>query len=320
MYSFLHQKFITNLKKSLTKITGASILLAISGGQDSLCILKLFLDLYNQYKFQLGVINIDHSWRYDSTKNTYHIINILSNSKIPVYIYKISCTDISELKSRILRYQILLKTASTYNYTIIVTAHSLSDQVETCLYNLLKGTSNDGLNSLRWKRQLNSKIQVLRPILNFTRYEIAWFCKFFSLPYWSDISNYNYETQRNRIRQELIPYLQLYFNSKIETNLCRFLDNNHKDCEYLKQNTIKIYQKIKHRELIAINYKQLIQQHSAIQHRVLYFFFLYNLNDTVSSYTLKTILNHLKKKSSVNLKYKRLKIRNSNEWLYISKI
>lgn len=317
MYSFLHQKFLLNLKRNLTCIKKATILIAISGGQDSLCVLKLFLDLYPKYKFQIGVINIDHLWRSDSTKNTYHIINILSSTSIPIYIYKIQSQDISELKSRNLRYQILFKTAQIYNYTTIVTAHSCSDQVESCLYNLLKGTNSDGLNSLKWKRQLNSNIKLLRPILNFTRDEITWFCKFFSLPYWSDISNYSYYMQRNRIRQELIPYIQLYFNKKIEVNLCNFLEKNYKDCEYLKQNTIKIYQELKHNRFIAINYKQLIKQHSSMQYRVLYYFFLYNLNDTISNDMLETILYYLKNQAKIIIKYKNLQIQNFNEWLYI---
>lgn len=318
MHSFLHQKFTINLIKSLREKSEKEVLLAISGGQDSLCLLKLFLDLHRKHMLQLGVININYSWRYDSTQNTYHIINILKKTCIPIYIYQVPSQNSSELEARNLRYQVILETAHKHKYMTIVTAHSCSDQAETCLYHLFRGASKDGLSSLQLKRHLHRNMLIIRPILNFTRYEVTWFCKFFALPWWSDVSNYNNTIHRNRIRYELIPYLQLYFNNRIEANICSFLEKNYQDSEYLKQNTIKIYQKIKHKQLIAINYQYLLLQHTCIKRRVLHYFFRYNLNYIISTDMTDIILNYLENKFFIKIIYNRFKIQNCNTWLYIS--
>lgn len=318
MESFLHKKFINNLIRHLNIQVKTPMLLAISGGQDSLCLLKLFIDLYKQYKFQLGIVHINHQWRHDSICDTYHIINMINTTQIPIYVYQIQPKNFSELESRIIRYQLILEIAIKHNYRKIVTAHSASDQIETCLYNLLRGTNGDGLNSLKWKRKLHANIQIIRPILNFTRSEIMWFCKFFSLPYWSDTSNQNYTITRNRVRQELIPYLQFYFKNSVENNISNFLQKNYWDSEYLKQNTIKIYRKIKHPKFIAINQNQLLLQHKAIQYRVLQYFCLYNLNKTISTSIITQILHHLTHKYHITVSFNSFIIHNFKEWLYIA--
>ena len=135
MDTFLHHKFVENLSNKCGIQNKPSILVAISGGQDSLCLMKLFLDIHNQLFSKIGLMHIDHQWRKDTVANTKHIINLISTLKNPSYFYQIQSNKYSEHKAREIRYQILLDTANKYNYSFIATAHSNNDRIETFLQN-----------------------------------------------------------------------------------------------------------------------------------------------------------------------------------------
>nr|UEQ12149.1 tRNA(Ile)-lysidine synthase [Batrachospermum sp.] len=319
MTTFLHKKFRINLKQKLNIPTGSTLLLAISGGQDSLCLLKLSLDLQKQYDLRLGIVYIDHQWRYDTYINSKHLINFIKQYKIPTYLYQIQPTIYSECESRNLRYQLLIQVAKKYNYNIIATAHSCTDQVENCLQYMIRGTSLDGINSLVWSRKINKTIRLIRPILNFKRSEISWFCKHFQLPVWSDFTNLYYDSPRNRIRQELMPYLQNHFQGNIEDHINQFLNSTCIDCEYLRQNTIKAYQKSKHNHLLALNQSILSSQHIAIQTRVLQLFFLHNFHKSIPPQLLVKISSlHTKNNNKINSIFiKGLTINYYQEWIYV---
>lgn len=318
MNTFLHRKFEYNLIQRLNIQTKSSLLIAISGGQDSLCLLKLSLDLKQHYNFHVGIIHINHQWRYDSNYNTQYLMNFIKQYNIPIYIYQITPSHYSEIEFRNLRYKLYLATAVKYNYNFIATAHSLTDQVETCLYNLFKGANLDGLNSLTWSRNLATNITLIKPILNIKRSEIIWFCRNFQLPVWADFSNLYYNAPRNRIRNELIPYLQLYFQDKIEDKIRDFLDTTHLDCEYIRQNTIKVYQKSKHPNLLALKKLYLLTQHRTLQIRVLHLFFLHNFNKSICLQTLKKIIIYSKKQNNYDhsIDLDGILIQFDQKWIY----
>nr|QHO64224.1 tRNA-Ile-lysidine synthetase [Lympha mucosa] len=318
MTTFLHKKFKINLKKKLHISKGSTLLLAISGGQDSLCLLKLGLDLQKQYDFKIGIVYIDHQWRQDTYINSKHLINLIRKNKIESYLYQIQPTMYSEFESRNLRYQLLIQTAKKYNYNIIATAHSCTDQLENCLQYIIRGTSIDGVTSLAWSRNINKTIRVIRPILNFTRSEINWFCKYFQLPIWSDFTNLYYGSPRNRIRQELIPYLQNYFQGNIEDHINQFINSTYIDCEYLRQNTIKAYKKSKHRYLLALNQTILNSQHISIQTRVLQLFFLHNFHKSIPPQLLITIVSkHTSTNKIAPICIYGLTIKYYHKWIYV---
>nr|YP_009313241.1 tRNA Ile-lysidine synthetase [Dichotomaria marginata]SCW21495.1 tRNA Ile-lysidine synthetase [Dichotomaria marginata] len=317
MNTFLHKQLKINLTQNLNIQKNQHILLALSGGADSLCLLKLLKDIQILYKLQLGLIYIDHQQRHDSIYNSKHIINIIKEYKLQSYIYQIKQSKYSENQLRRLRYQIFLKTANKYNYSYIATAHHNDDKIETCLQNLIRGSSLDGLNSLKWSRFINPNLQIIRPILNFKKSDILWFCKYYNLPIWSDYTNTSYIYKRNRIRQELIPYLKLYLNNDIEENINNFLNITNLDIEYIRQNTLKIYQAVKHPKLIALNYQILFKQHKALQIRVLKLFFYHNFKLNISFVFIKDLIKYLSYDQQQIIKYQHLIIKYNSKWLYI---
>ncbi len=211
------------------------LLVAVSGGQDSLCLIKLLLDLQPKWSWNLAIAHCDHCWREDSQANAHHVQNLAQNWQIPFYLKTAYEPVNSEATARNWRYQTLTKIAQTHHYQYIITGHTASDRAETLLYNLIRGTGADGLQALTWQRPLTDDIILVRPLLEITRSQTQQFCQDFNLPIWEDSTNQNLQYPRNRIRQELIPYLKEHFHPQVETNLAQTAELLQAEVEYLEQ-------------------------------------------------------------------------------------
>lgn len=289
MYTFLHTKFQTNFKQHIQK--HSNILVAISSGQDSLCLLKLLQDCVDQHQYKIEAIYIDHQWKNDSLSHAQHIINIMRTTQIPITIYQMKQFTLSENTARQARYKILIQHAARKECTAIITGHNKNDQIETLIHNVIRGTSLNGITNLTLNKKLNSQISIIRPLIHCSRSDITWFCRLFYLPIWSDITNYNFYIKRNRLRYELIPYLQNYFNPQIQNTLNKFIDFCHDDHEYIKENTLKLYISSMHKKIISINLERLNNQHKALQERVIKLFFYYHFQKIVDKHLISTLLS-----------------------------
>nr|YP_009315289.1 tRNA Ile-lysidine synthetase [Yamadaella caenomyce]SCW23744.1 tRNA Ile-lysidine synthetase [Yamadaella caenomyce] len=319
MYTFLHRRFTQNLRLFHLPQPNTSILLALSSGKDSLCMLQLFLDLYKNYNhiLSLGIIYIDHQTRHDSIGNTEHLVNVLRGLHINSYIYQVSPKNYSENELRKLRYQLFIKTAETYSYKIIATAHTSSDRMETMLYNIMNGNHIDSLNSLGWIRYVNNKIHIIRPLLNFNKHETNWLCKYYSLPVWFDYTNLYLNYSRSRIRYEIIPYIKQYYSVNAEKQISKFLDFSSHDIEYIRQNTVKMYTMLIHPKYVALNYRRLLNQHTTIQIRVLQLFFIHNTNMRLSYEHVETVLQQLRSNKQIHAPLTFSKLYNNQSWIYL---
>lgn len=317
MNTFIHHKFNQNLTYQIKIPRFTSILIALSGGQDSLCMTKLFMDTKKLYSFDLGIISIDHQWRYDTVRNIQQTINIAKNLQVKTYIYESIPKHYSEEEARNIRYQLLINTAKQYGYSFIATAHTLNDQIETGLHNIFRGNYIDSLPSLTWNRAAEHMIHIIRPMLNIHRWEINWLCRYFWLPIWNDLSNLECKKERNRIRHELIPYIQYHFSYAIENNISKLMNNIYIDSEYIKQNTLKLYLQFKHPYFIAINIINFHSQHQALQKRLLYLFLIHNSNINIPYTLLDQLIYKLNQKLIFQISYKQIMICNNNKWLYL---
>lgn len=327
MNTYLHQyisKRLQYITKIITPQKNHSILICISSGQDSISLIQIIEVIKQTLKSTIKIeyIYIDHQWKKNSISQIKHIINYLEYFQSSLYIYQIYKTCYSETSARSIRYEIILNHAKKKSFTIIMTGHNLTDKIETFFQNLIKGTSINGATSLSEYRYINKQIILFRPLINFSRNEIEWYCRSYYLPIWSDQTNYYYKIKRNRLRNELIPYLKNYFSTCIETNINIFLHLSNIDNEYLKQNTLKLYFNISHKTMIAINYKILQIQHISIQTRLIQLFYFYHFNEFVKKEFIKEIvikLNLKKKKKSFGLYlWNKKNICLTNKWLYIN--
>ncbi len=217
---------------------GQRLLVAVSGGQDSLCLMQLLLDLQSRWDWQLAIGHCDHGWRPDSTANADYVESLAQGWRVP-YFRQTFCRqtdpDIhSEAAARQWRYHSLAAIAEQQHYAVVLTAHTASDRAETLLYNLLRGSGADGLQALTWQRRLTDTVSLVRPLLNFSRSETGQFCQDRSLPIWPDATNQDLRHPRNRLRQEVIPYLKEHFNPRVEHHLAQTAELLQAEVAYLE--------------------------------------------------------------------------------------
>jgi len=247
------------------------LLVAVSGGQDSLCLIKLLLDLQPKWRWYLSIAHCDHRWRDDSQANADYVGDFAKNCGVDFYLEVANEPVNSEAAARNWRYQAINAIAQQHNYQYIVTGHTASDRAETLLYNLMRGTGADGLQALTWQRPISEKITLVRPLLEITRQETGQFCQDFQLPIWEDSTNQDVKYARNRIRQELIPYLQTNFNPKVESALAQTAELLQADVEYLEQAAKQLREEaiIGTGDFIKINRRILQKVPLALQRRVM---------------------------------------------------
>ncbi|MFN6482969.1 MULTISPECIES: tRNA lysidine(34) synthetase TilS [unclassified Nostoc] len=231
----LHAKIHRTIRSRHLFERNQRLLIAVSGGQDSLCLIKLLLDLQSKWGWYLGIAHCDHRWRSDSEANAHHVENLAKTWETSFYLETANQPINSEAAARDWRYQALNAIAQANNYQYIVTGHTKSDRAETLLYNLIRGTGADGLQALTWQRPLTTGIVLVRPLLEITRIQTEQFCQEFKLPIWEDSTNQDLQYARNRIRQELIPYLRENFNPQVESALAQTAELLQAEVEYLEK-------------------------------------------------------------------------------------
>ncbi len=246
------------------------VLIAVSGGQDSLCLLKLLYDLRQHWAWRLAVVHCNHQWRSDASANADHVQSLCQSWQIPIHIKTASSPPQGEAAARQWRYRCFQQLSQAENYTHVVTGHTASDRAETLLYNLVRGSGSDGLQSLCWVRSLDrTNIQLVRPLLEFTRQTTAQICQTYKLPIWEDSTNQDIRYARNRIRLEVLPYLSQHLNPRSEQHIATTAELLSDEVDYLEAVALRIY----HQAIDAQNHQRidrlmLRSQHLALQRRV----------------------------------------------------
>lgn len=213
----------------------ASLLVAVSGGQDSLCLAKLLQMQSAKFNWNLTIAHCDHRWRSDSSANAAHVENIAKEWGITFCLRTAESILANEADARKWRYAMLVEIANINKCAYVATGHTRSDRVETLLHNLIRGSGADGLTSLTWMRSLTPEIKLVRPLLNVSRHETLAFCRENQIPIWEDSTNQNLEYRRNRLRLETIPYLQEHFNPQLEIAIAQTSELLHDDVLYLEK-------------------------------------------------------------------------------------
>ena len=239
MWTNIHARVHQTLKDSCILPHKSNLLIAVSGGQDSLCLLKIMIDLQEKWGWNIAIAHCDHGWASDLGIAD-HVEKIANNWNIPFYLKVAKAMKETEAAAREWRYQSLVEIAEENEFSEVVTGHTLSDRSETLLYNLIRGAGSNGLGALTWKRPLTNNINLVRPLLKVSRGETLEFCQQFALPIWEDAANANLDYARNRIRQELVPYLKENFNPNVETTLSQTSEVLKAESDYLEAEANKI--------------------------------------------------------------------------------
>lgn len=232
----LHHRLHQTVRSRKLLPKSASILIAVSGGQDSLCLARLLLDIEPKWGWKLAIAHCNHNWSLDAGLAE-HVEAIAQSWYLPYYSPVAIDLKETEGAARNWRYQALTQIAEKYGFEIVVTGHTQSDRAETLLYNLVRGAGSDGLTAIGWSRSLAPDLALVRPLLNVTRTETAQFCQERDIAIWDDPYNYKLKYARNRIRQELIPYLEANFHPQAAKSLSQTAEILKAEAEYLQQIT-----------------------------------------------------------------------------------
>ncbi|MCX8079363.1 MAG: tRNA lysidine(34) synthetase TilS [Geminocystis sp.] len=278
MWTKYHARLHQTLKNRNLLPKHSKILIALSGGQDSLCLTRLCLDLQPKWHWQIAVAHFNHNWEHDRGLAE-HVANICSSWGVEFHVVTAASTiKETEAEARRHRYQALTDIACRCGFSYLLTAHTLSDRAETFIYNLIRGAGLEGLTALNWTRRLNCHVTLVRPLLNFTRQETGDFCRQFHLPVWQDKYNQDRKFARNRIRLDLIPYLQREFNNQVEKHLAQTAEILRAELEYLEAETERIYRLVFNAKTNSIKCKSLREYPLNFQRRVIKKFLASNLS------------------------------------------
>lgn len=233
VWSSLHAQIHQTLRSRSIQVSGQplqpllpkghKLLVGVSGGQDSQCLLRLLVDLQDKWHWQLHCVHCDHRWPAD-LGNAQFVAQCTEAWKIPCSIKVAEHPPQGEAAARQWRYQVFETVAREIGCTHVVTAHTASDRAETLLYNLVRGSGTDGLQALGWQRSLSPTapdISLVRPLLAVTRAETGQFCQDFNIPVWDDRTNADRAYARNRMRLDVLPLLREQFNPQVETTLAQ---------------------------------------------------------------------------------------------------
>jgi tRNA(Ile)-lysidine synthetase-like protein len=193
-----------------------SILLAISGGPDSVCLFFTMLAIAKREGLLLSVAHINHNLRdKDALRDAFFVENLAKEHSIPFFQTTLpKSASSSEEYLRTLRYTFLEELVARHAFDYVALGHHADDQAETFLLRLLRGSGADGLKSMRPKKAI-----YIRPLLSVWKKDILFYLKKKKLPYMIDSTNHENHYQRNKVRNLLIPYLKKNYQPNIKSLL-----------------------------------------------------------------------------------------------------
>jgi len=205
--------------------SSSGILLGVSGGPDSLALLDLFYRYSEEKEFELTVFHLDHGIRQASSEEAKFVQAFCQERDVTCIIEEINLPEIAEKTqagteelARRIRRAFYYKYSRELELPILALGHQLNDRIETLLFNLFRGSGIEGLQGIK-PTSYYRELKIIRPLLKFKRSTIEYYCQERNLEPRRDKSNKSLKYSRNRIRNELLPYLETHFNPEIISSL-----------------------------------------------------------------------------------------------------
>jgi tRNA(Ile)-lysidine synthase len=205
------------------------ILAAVSGGADSMALLRGLLELQQQLGLVLHVGHLDHQLRSEaSTADAAWLEQVCAVRGIPITVGRVDVGALArdstrgiEEAARDARYAFLAETARSTGSSVIALAHTADDQAETILHHIVRGTGLAGLRGIPPERELAPGLKLIRPMLEVSRSQVLDYLRLIGQDFREDESNQDDSYTRNRIRRNLLPLLAADYNPQIAEALRR---------------------------------------------------------------------------------------------------
>lgn len=244
-------KILSTINKYNLIQKGDKIVIGVSGGPDSMCLLDSLYCLKDKLNIEIIVAHINHKIRKEADEETEYVKDYCKNKNIKCYVKKAEVEKLAkeqklgtEEMGRKIRYDFFKEVAKKENANKIATAHNLNDNVETVMLNLLRGTGISGLKGIEIKRT-EDNLKYIRPIRECERKDIEKYCEEQNLNPRIDKTNFENIYNRNKVRNELIPFLKKEFNPNILEGINRLSDLAREEEEYFEEIISKKYEELK---------------------------------------------------------------------------
>lgn len=257
---------------------GEKILVAVSGGADSVSLLHALHAIAPKLDVNLTVVHLDHQLRGAESRADAEFVKELAA------LLGVSFLDGSsdvrqraeqnglslEMAAREARYEFFLRMARKVGAGTVVTAHTADDQAETVLLKLARGAGRSGLSGIASDIILND-LRVVRPMLNITRDEVISFLEENKFSWREDASNIDLSFLRNRVRHEIIPMLESRLNPAIKDTLLRTAEIFREEDEWIEDQAENILNECfeQSADALSLNRNSLVNQPLAMRRRVL---------------------------------------------------
>lgn len=248
------------------------ILIALSGGIDSLAMILVAKEWCNKYNISLTAVTIDHRIRTNSSIEAEEVGKIMkqNNIKHQILVWDREDALVSNIESnaREARYSLLTDYALKEHISIIVTAHHLDDQIETFFMRLLRGSGIDGLSAIKIKKNLADNIILFRPFLNITKKDLRSFLEERKQQWFEDETNNNTNFLRNKIREMLY---EIEDKQIIDQRIIQTIKHFARAKDFLENHTEEVFRhlvKTENKKLI-INFVDFKNLHEEIALRLL---------------------------------------------------
>lgn len=273
-------KIKRTIKKHNLIECGDHIILGVSGGHDSVCLFHALWTLREEFDLKLTIVNLDHQYRGEASRlDSEYVVELGRRFGVEVYAFSEDVESYSKLEGisfeeagRKRRYGLFFEVLNKLGGNKVAVAHNRNDQVETVLMRIMRGTGIDGMRGIPYKRDDG----VIRPLLDVDRKLIEEYCESHDLKPRTDHTNLDNVYTRNKIRLDLIPYIEKEFNNNFQSTLLRNIDTIQDDVEYLeletKEAVKQIFTKTDTRcagDRWVGDRKKFVEKHISIQRRVL---------------------------------------------------
>jgi tRNA(Ile)-lysidine synthase len=269
--------------------TGAAVVVAVSGGQDSCALLHALVCLREEFSLSLHAAHLNHGFRGEAADADAEFVRELcaefgtpctiERQDVPAAARRLHIS--AQEAARRARMAFLERVARSVGADRIAFGHTREDRVETILLNILRGTGTDGLQGLspimpvrrrEAEGEESSILWRIRPLLTVTREETAAYCRRHGIAFREDASNRSLRYRRNRLRVELLPHIESYYNPMVRDALLRLADIAAEERAYLEEGAREAYDQACREERpdrVVLSTAALRTMPKALQRRVL---------------------------------------------------
>jgi tRNA(Ile)-lysidine synthase len=261
--------------------SGQKLLVAVSGGPDSVCLFHILLGLRKELGIELHIAHLNHQLRgAESKADAEYVATLARRLEIPATVesrdvrsYHLQHHVSLEEAAREVRYSFLAGVAEDVGAERVAVGHTADDHVETILLHLIRGSGTRGMRGLlhisRWQSKDNS-LTIIRPLLELSREETIAYCRRHHLKPRADTSNLSPEPLRNRVRHYLLPELQKY-NPQIAEALLRLARTATDDLDFIETEARRLRNKVARAEgsSVIIDKKSFLALPSALKRHLL---------------------------------------------------